>query len=259
MSVDVRDAFAVATFEGVVLHVLDRGLDLALLLRRSRWRWVHLEAVVLRQLSVASIQCAGVRNAECCVNHGRLQVVRYDRVRYAAEGLKRLLVQQYPRLRSLVEGHPRKLMTAVREYHHEDPRLAQPTRSRIPQLADVAEVDLSYFPSPRDDGDRHVLLPRTALALNARDETFDSSNASRKLRIFAPKAVVDRCRSEPSDVQAFNSLLQACQARLLLMRDRWRCVLQNGSLERLERRNRVQRPLQNARCRQSVAITPLRM
>jgi hypothetical protein len=94
VAIDVDDAFAVATFERVVLYVLDGRLDLPLLLRRRRWCRIDLEAIVLRQLPVASIQRASrVGDAEGGVNYGCFEVVRDDRVRHTTKRLERLIVK----------------------------------------------------------------------------------------------------------------------------------------------------------------------
>jgi hypothetical protein len=96
----------------------------------------------------------------------------------------------------------------MREHHHEDPGYAQAPGRRIPQLPDIAEVDLGDLARSRHDRDGDVFLPGTSFALNARDEAFDRSDAPAKLGVLAPKSVIDCRPPEPSSVQGRNLLLE---------------------------------------------------
>jgi len=86
--VDVVDVFALASRQRVALHVLDRGLDFALLPRCPWWCRIDLQTVMTCELSVASIQLRVPIRVERRTGHRRFEVVRHDDLRHSAEGLE---------------------------------------------------------------------------------------------------------------------------------------------------------------------------
>ena len=96
--------------------------------------------------------------------------------------------------------------------------------------------------------DIDCVTTRHCVGLRARSASSWNATSSAAIlspRIFAPKPVKDRRRTESFGEQRLDSLLEAHQARLLLVRHGgWR-VAQDRLLELLERRNRLHQARQH--------------
>lgn len=207
----------------VVFDVLHPGLDLPFLLRRSRWRRVDLEAMVSGQLAVASVEDRGTVDTEGCTDHSRLEVVGHDDLGHPAELLEGLDVQAHPRLDLLVEDDADDHVPRVGQDHHEDPRSAQPALRGLPELPDVAEVDLRHLAGRGLDRDGDVLGLDALCLSNPRAQPLDRREASRELFMLEPKSIEDGLRRRAMLEHRRHLADPRCDTRFLLgwsLRDR---------------------------------------
>src|SRR6478736_6123234 len=244
------------TTQEVVFHVLHAGLDFAFLLRCARRCWVDSEAVVTSKFSVAPVQLGQTAHTKRCSDHCRLQIVRDDHARYAAEFRECSLMKLEPCRRALVEDHLAVLMTAVAQHHHEYPRFARHPCRRIPQFSGVSEVHLRNVARLCLDRNRDIRRLHAARATNPMHQSLQPTQTALEVHVFEPKTIVNRLRSEALLEQRFHLRLPLVQLRhLLRRRPRWQRLLHHG-LQSLELRQLVHAAVQHSRCRQGATVVP---
>jgi hypothetical protein len=223
VSRDAREVVALVRGErreARALGVLHPRLHLALLARIARGRGVDREAVVLRQRAAAAVKLRGrAGDREGGADDGGLEVVRDDRRGHAAELLEGLDVQTHPGVGALVEDDAGDDPPAVREDHHEDPRVAPLAGAWVAQLADVAEVDLGDLAGRRDDRDGDVVGARSVGMPEAAAEALDLRVAALVGRLAEAQAIEDGTGADGLVEQGLDLVTPVLDARPLLGRE----------------------------------------
>ena len=229
--------------EEIAADIFHTRLDLALLLGVSRWRRVDLEPIEARELDVAAIEPGVLGRAEGATHDRRLEVVGHDGGRHAAEALEGRRVQREPRLRSLVEDDPRKLVPAVTEHHHENPCLPVRSGPRVEAVPDIPEVNLRHVPWLGLDPDGHVRRRDRGRLPKAPHEPLHRIVTPRKSLLFTLQMIVDSARLDaPRHHRRHDRLPPRDRGRLL-----GRQPPRRQRPERLDLRQRVDRPQEEPR------------
>ena len=149
-------------------------------------------------------------------------------------------MQTYPGVGALVEDDAGDDPPAVREDHHEDPRVAPLPGARVAQLADVAEVDLGDLAGRRDDRDGDVVGARSVVASEAATEALDLRVAALVGRLAEAQAIEDGAGSDGLVEQGSDLVAPVLDARPLLGRKlAGRAVLLDGRPQGRELRERL--------------------
>ncbi len=206
------------------------------------------------------MQLAVAIHRERCADHGRLQVVRHQRLHHTTERLERPAVQLQPRRCLLVEHHLGEQVSAVAEHHHEHPRVPQHVRIGAQQAARVAEIHLRDLAGAGLHRDRHIRGSHASLARQATTQPLHCPVAALERSFLLPQPVVNRTRCHPLLPQRLHLLPPGLdRGRLVSCLCGWRALCLHGGLERVQRRQGRRRPLQQPCRLQGQPVAPLRV
>ena len=169
-----------------------------------------------RELAVRAMDRGLVVHGEGGADHRRLQVVRHDHARHAAEGLEGFDVQPHPGLDLLVEDELAVHVPAVPERHQEEPALAQHSLLGIVELPDVGEVDLRDVPGLGLDRDRDIIGSDPALAAQSRAQALHRRERAGEVGMLETQPIEDRFRAGAAAVHRLDHLAPGFDRGLLL-------------------------------------------